>query len=193
MAGAIFNTYLYGSHVYGTNDKKSDIDYIYVVDVQREKEKQLFSGNMNITHYPLEYFQKMVDRHKVSALECIFLPEKYKIELRKMRFNLDLCMLRQSFSEKASNSWVKAGKKIDLHQEIRLGKKSLFHSLRILNFGIQIANSGRIVDFTSANKYWFEIFNQSFVDGASLKKYWKPEYNRLKSEFKKVAPLQKES
>jgi len=187
--GKVLNTYLYGSYVYGTNDEKSDVDYIYVVEKQSEKEKQIFSNNMNITYYPLDYFKSMVERHKVSALECVFLPEKFKIELCPVDFNLNFSLLRCSFSEKASNSWVKAGKKIDLHKEYRIGKKSLFHSLRILNFGIQVAKSG-FIDFTLANKYWFEIMKQDYKEWKDFKKYWKPEYNRLKSEFKIVAPLE---
>ena len=190
MSGAILNTYLYGSYVYGTNDEESDIDYIQVVDVQGEKEKQRFSDNMNITSYPLDYFQSLVNKHVVSSLECVFLNDKYKIEIVPLHFKLDLSLLRRSFSEKASNSWVKAHKKIDMHNEYRLGRKSLFHSLRILSFGIQIANFGKIVDYQAANDYWYKIMDQNYFCWEDYKKHWQSEYNRLKSEFKRLAPLE---
>jgi predicted nucleotidyltransferase len=188
----LLNIYLYGSYVYGTNDDQSDIDYIFVVDHQKEKESQTFAGRFNITSYPAEYFQVLLDNHSVSVLECFFLPDKSKIELYNFQFNLNKAKLRESFSAKSSNSWVKAKKKIDLHQEYRVGMKSLFHSLRILNFGIQIAQAGRIVAYNGANRYWNKMVEQDFKKWQPYKDYWQGEYNRLKSEFRKICPMEKE-
>jgi hypothetical protein len=58
---------------------------------------------------------------------------------------------------KAGNSFAKAGKKLDVEKEHYKGKKSLFHSLRILMFGIQIAKAGRITNYGEANDLWKEI------------------------------------
>lgn len=190
MSERLLNIYLYGSHVYGTTDEQSDVDYIFVVDHQKEKESQTFAGRFNVTSYPVDYFQELLDRHSVSALECFFLPEKLKIELHNFSFSLDKTKLRQSFSAKASNSWVKAKKKIDVHQEYRIGMKSLFHSLRILNFGIQIAQAGRIVSYATTNNYWNKISAQDFQKWQPYKDHWQAEYNRLKSEFKRVCPME---
>jgi hypothetical protein len=41
--------------------------------------------------------------------------------------------------------------------DIDRGTKSIFHSLRILMFGIQIIEYNKIVDFSEANAYWKEI------------------------------------
>jgi len=187
----ILNVYLYGSHVYGTANKESDTDYIFVVDHQRDKEAQIFAGKYDITAYPVDYFQKNLYEHKVSALECFFLPQELKIELHKFHFELDVKKLRRSFSAKASNSWVRAKKKIDLHQEFYLGMKSLFHALRILSFGIQIAEFGKITKWEVANSTWNKIKNQDFKTWQEYKEFWQPEYNRLKSMFKVAAPIEK--
>lgn len=185
----ILATYLYGSHVYKTNDELSDTDFIIIVDHQKNHEGK-FADNLDVTTYALDYFQHLVDEHSVSALECIFLPETLKIELVKIPFHLDLGKLRRSFSTKASNSWVKAKKKIDLHGEYRIGRKSLFHSLRILNFGIQIATHGRIISYTEMSSVWELIQKQNFENWESYKNFWQNRYNNLHSEFKKLAPLE---
>lgn len=186
---AILNAYVYGSSVYGTSDKNSDIDFIVVVDDQPEKEIQYGSQSCNVNSYSKETFQNMLDAHEIVALECYFLPDVYKVENYLFSFNLDLELLRRSLSEKSSNSWVKAKKKIDLHQEYYVGIKSLFHCLRILDFGLQISKYGRIVDYTRANYCWQKIKEQNYTCWADYKKYWQEKYNNLKSEFRVVAPL----
>lgn len=188
----LLNIYLYGSHVYGTAGEDSNVDYIFVVDHQKEKESQTFAGRFNVTSYPVDYFQELLDRHAVSAVECFFLPDKLKIELYEFSFSLDKAKLRRSFSAKASNSWVKAKKKIEVHQEHYLGMKSLFHSLRILNFGIQIAHAGKIVSYRTANRYWDKISEQNFQRWKPYKDFWQSEYNKLKSEFRKICPMEDE-
>ncbi|MGW8181205.1 MAG: hypothetical protein ACWGQW_20945, partial [bacterium] len=104
------------------------------------------------------------------------------------RFTLDLAKLRKSFSAKASNSWVKAKKKIEVHQEYRLGRKSLFHCLRILEFGTQIAMRGRIVDYSAANLVWEKIQEQGFETWQEYKDYWQPIYNNARTAFRLLAP-----
>lgn len=186
----LLNTYLYGLFVYGTNDEESDVDYIYIVDHQDNDEEQFLLGKTNITIYPVDYFQSKIDNHDVSALECYFLPEKYKIELHRFNFTLDLEKLRRSFSEKSSNSWVKAKKKIDVHKEYRIGMKSLFHSIRIISFGIQIVKFG-MIHYNEVNSTWRQIKEQNFKTWAEYKNYYQEFYNKLHSEFRLIAPLDK--
>ena len=45
----------------------------------------------------------------------------------------------------------------DDHTWLNRGVKSIFHSLRILDFGRQIIAHGKIVDFKRANRYWKEL------------------------------------
>lgn len=183
-------TFLYGSQVYGTQDEESDIDYIVIVDKLDEEGKQTLTDNVSITYYSAEYFQRLFDEHDVAAIECYMLPDHLKLgDYRRFKFKPDLVKLRHSFSAVASNSWVKAKKKINKEKEYRIGIKSLFHSLRILRLGITIA-----VDANMFNDklLWKRIKSQNFETWKEYKDYWQPIYNELKSEFKKVAPLNKE-
>ena len=103
-------------------------------------------------------------------------------------FELDSEKLRRAISSVASNSYVKCKKKIR-DGEVYIGKKSLFHSIRILMFGIQIAKHGKIVNYEEANNYHKAIFEMG-DDWSELDKKFKPIYNSLKSEFKRLAPLE---
>jgi hypothetical protein len=80
------------------------------------------------------------------ALECFFNTSpilKYDTE-----FELDLFSLRKKISAICNNSWVKASKKLNLVEEDDYtGLKSLFHSFRILSFGIDLAKDNKINSF----------------------------------------------
>ena len=74
-----------------------------------------------------------------------------------------------------------------------IGKKSLFHSLRISHYGIPIAKHGKIKDFINLDdKYttitlWNEI--NSFKTWDELKNKYQQYANDLRSEFRILAPL----
>jgi predicted nucleotidyltransferase len=178
----------YGSRIYGTNRPDSDYDYMAIVPANRRADTgtEYNRGNTNIHIYNRYDFQQQLNLHKVHALEGYFLPDGV---LRKMfQFKLQLPQLREAFSEKASNSWVKAKKKIDKEKDFYIGWKSLFHSLRILIFGAQIAKDGQITDYSAANQIWFDVLNAQQYNWDFFKQKYQPEYNRLATEFRKLAP-----
>ena len=90
----------------------------------------------------------------------------------------------------------KAKKKlILLHEDSFIGIKNIFHSMRILDFRIQIATNKFIINFLSINFLWEKFNNEKdsmiadVVDEDSWKDFIndiKPEYNRLHSELKKL-------
>jgi len=184
----ILNVYQYGSHVYGTNRKTSDFDFQIIV---ANKERDEFSDNLiNIFFYTPTEFEAKLKNHDIMALECYFAPEHciWK-ELLKFNFDLDLSKLRSSLSAKADNSFVKAKKKflVEKDYDPLIGKKSLFHSLRILRFGIQIAEKNQIYNFQECNELFTEIMD-TYHDWPSLFNQYKKQYNELKSLFRLVAP-----
>ena len=107
----------YGSRVYGTNNANSDYDYMAIVPSNRRADTgtEFRHGETNIHIYNLIDFQSQLDLHKIHALEAYFMPEG---EVAKIFwFTLDLPKLRCSLSEKSSNSWVKAKKKIEVEKD----------------------------------------------------------------------------
>lgn len=179
--------YCYGSRVYGNYNAHSDYDFIVVT---KNKPNEQFSDNLiNINFYTPEEHQARLDAHEISALECLFLaPEYIWVEKQKFKFNLDLSKLRHSLSAKSSNSWVKAKKKLTVEKDydLNIGRKSLFHAMRIIEFGIQIGIHRRIWSYDYCNELYNEIMNCYTWD--QMFDNYKKKYNELNSRFKAIAP-----
>ena len=205
----LLSIFPYGSRVYGTNSDKSDYDYIAVFKDGTVKddfslEKYVFKDQIlstdnctdkfisyNIHTYNYSTFVKLIEKHKISALECIFLPkEKLLCDRKKFNFTLNITTLRSSISEKASHSWVKAKKKFEVEKDknIYIAKKSLFHSFRIIDFGKQIAKNGQIADYSSMNNLWFDILNNESEDWKDYFNLYKIKHNESLTEFREMAP-----
>lgn len=183
----ILKLYPYGSYVYGTNTPESDIDSIVIVE--SEDDNLYYSVNNEHGDYTVYSEQRFIQRikdHHISALECIFIdPDDPYVK----HFELNYDLLRREISSVSSNSFVKCKKKIR-DGEIYIGKKSMFHSLRILMFGIQIAKYGEIVDYSCANTLLPTIMSCSTWN--VIDQICKPKYNALKSDFKILSPLESE-
>lgn len=177
----------YGSHVYGTADRNSDHDYIVIVHdcVEHDDQYRTHIGDYSV--YSESHFQKLLDEQYIGAIEAFFAPA-IQGSLEQFTYKVNLSKLRESISQRSSNSFVKCKKKLLVETgEERIGMKSLFHSLRMLEFGIQLATTGKIVNFYSANHYWEKI-QEIGPDWEKLNEYFKPIYNTLSTEFRKVAP-----
>ncbi|AEO93371.1 gp109 [Bacillus phage G] len=182
----ILYVFPFGSKVYGNVTKNSDTDLIVVVKGNEELKYQICDDDGDIHVYSRKTFEGLIDRHDISALECIFSNDT------DFDFVLDFEKLRRSISAVASNSFVKCKKKLTSGSDYNpyIAKKSMFHSIRILEFGIQIAKYGKITDFGCANHYYEMLLEMD--DWGTIKNYFQPIANKLKSEFKKLAPLDKD-
>lgn len=184
----ILNVYQYGSRVYGTNRSHSDWDFIIITN--RKQEDQFSDNLINVTYFTATEFQSKLDNHEITALECYFIDQKHIWkEQVKFNFKLNLSQLRHSLSAKSSNSWVKAKKKLTVEKDydLDIGKKSLFHSMRIIHYGIQIAKYKKIFEYDACNVLFLEIMN-SYNNWDKLFENYKTEYNELMTEFRLVAP-----
>lgn len=183
----IVAAYMYGSRVYGTFTKHSDYDFIVVTSNMDNKQ---FSDNLiNINFYTPEEHQQRLYDHEISAIECQFLePQFVLLERQNFKFRIDHSKLRHSLSAKSSNSWVKAKKKLTVEKDydLSVGRKSLFHAIRIVEFGIQLAEKGKIYDYGCSNPLFEEIMNIYNWDELFLT--YKNRYNNLLTRFRVVAP-----
>lgn len=148
--------YPYGSRVYGSHTEESDHDWIIVY-----KSSLLPSGafrdnaisSEDRSHQAVCYsrsgFRNAIDTYDIVALECAFLPEDVVL-LQKMSFPIRKWVPKEMASSviaKASASWHMAMKGSDDDERTR---KNVYHALRILEFGAQMAMFGRINEFSSA-------------------------------------------
>ena len=187
--GLADNIYMYGSRVYGTDTENSDYDYIVVADILEDK----LDEKNNVTVYSEDAFLEAIYNHEISALECLFLPKGMTVKQTldfSVDFELDLSKLRSSISKKASNSWVKCKKKLTVPEDFDayIAKKSLWHPLRIISFGKQLAAWGEIKHYDSMNHLYSDIIHHPSCDWKYYKETYKPLYNEMMTGFRKLAP-----
>lgn len=178
----IFNVYVYGSHVYGTANIYSDNDYILVHKKSflsdgsfKQNAKSTADRKIQIVNYSRSGFKNGIEYYEMSALECLFLPEEFKIQ-ENFKFKMDRFDVHSFVKNtiaKSSNSWYLATKdRGDIYNP------GIFHSLRILDFAIQIKDTFTI-DFVEAKSI------KNLVDSSNnLKKlddYRKFLMNKLKN------------
>jgi hypothetical protein len=83
---------------------------------------------------------------------------------------------------------VKSKKKFIVEKDYSpyIGKKSAWHSIRILDFGYQIAKYGKINDYQSVNNLLKSIMKLNSWE--EIDENFKTVYNETASRFKEVAP-----
>ena len=199
--------YKYGSSIYGTKTDKSDLDLVYIADNEKEiyevlqsKDFPFCSGyleKVDLHYISKESFIKLLNEHDIMALEIYY--QMRDDERLKFPFNLDLDTLRRKISAVCSNSWSKARKKLDIPEEDDyIGLKSLFHSVRILSFGRNIAKDNKIDylnvliknEVVKSKDFWLQLENE-YNSGFRWKEF-KSKYTGIQNfnatEFRKLAP-----
>lgn len=179
----------FGSTTYGTTHKNSDYDFVVVLDLPLESYFQYCSDDVDIHIFSKPFFLKKLYEHDIMALEVYYNPKQI-VSFDWVDFELDLVKLRHKISAIVSNSWVKARKKVNLENEDSfIGIKSLFHSLRILSFGIQLAEN-KIIDFESCKDDWKMILGMYERNHTieEIMEYFKPSHNANASKFRILAP-----
>ena len=205
MASAnIISIYLYGSTVYGTASHGSDYDLIVIVDrkddvtissraIEIARKVLEAKGKFDVNIYTEEEFLTALNGMEISFLECVneTCASFSSTLLYGKRFRMpkiELAVLRDSISRKASNSWVKAKKKLAPTADYapNVGKKSAWHALRILMYGIQLATVGKIENIVVANGIFQSIMMCDSWE--EIDSQFRSSYNNLSTEFRKVAP-----
>jgi len=174
--------YLYGSRVYGTDHPGSDYDFM-VVACSLDREKEIRDSKYNLHIVTPDKFRDDLWNYRAVNLECIYAPSFAVVqesEKFKEVFKIDKGKLKKAFLSQSHDAWHKGKIKL-LEMDIERGLKSIFHSLRILIFGIQMVEHGEIIDFSEANDYWAEI------DGCDQFKwnYWKDNFLQRKRDLEK--------
>jgi hypothetical protein len=169
---------VYGSRVYGTATSGSDYDIYCIVELSGESNHLPTSiimdihntdSKIDLTIRSIDIFMKDIKSGHPFVYEILFSPQKFKLirneEINQYRDSMDVVnsfeikkQIRHGFSEKASWSEVRARKKL-ADGEILCAMKSLYHSYRILGFGIQIGTYGKIVDWESGKEYLKELLS----------------------------------
>ena len=178
----VINITSFGSQVYGNASKNSDKDFI-VVAKSSITEKEFKTYQYNIHLLSEDRFLLGLKNHNIRDLECIYAPDWAKLVTNKeFEFKINKPSLRHSISHSNSISWVKCKKKL-LQGDYYIGVKSLFHSMRIADFGTQLIDNNRIINFSSCNWIWDEINSKKWT-WEELDTRWRPYNKEIMHEFR---------
>ena len=207
----ILGVYIYGSRLWNNDNENSDLDYCIIIldnsslwkNIETNNQYfQIESDDIDFHIMSETYYKDLVQKCDEMALSLYFQDNP----LLKYHYSTELNLqnLRISFSTKSNNSYVKSKKKLTVedntNKNLKLAYKSMFHSLRILSFGIDIANfiiKNSKIYLNQSSKYSsfynsmdietikFDFENNSWEN---LHKIYKPIFNELSSTFKKLAP-----
>lgn len=196
----------YGSIIYG-NKTSSDFDALVIVDCN-----DLYLQNTDVnSHYDFfimdkNKFKNNVTNNQVKEMELIhtplekitFLHSDFREEfLNYKNIPIKRDIIRENFSQLTSNSYVKAKKKLILEKDFdeMVSLKSLWHSIRLLDFATQIISKNTI-DYTSCN----DLYNNIIKDYSEtrhlnkeeqwnfLHQKYRPIYNEYHSRLKLLCP-----
>lgn len=155
--------YLSGSRLYGNLTLQSDKDYTLIV--------KCYSGNQNITHNTIDIslissfdMDKYLFEHNLQRLINIFTPKNYILFGNfEYEFKLDTNLLRRSVSE-ISNKCFHHAKVSWRDKDYYKAKKHLIHSIRYVEFGIQIMVNNKIINFAVCNDISTKIMKEESLD-----------------------------
>jgi predicted nucleotidyltransferase len=187
----ILAVYIYGSRIYGTNNKDSDWDYSIVVeDTVKIPNMTIELQKMDFNLYQKSNFIEEIKNHYMPVLENIFSPSTLKFEKINFSeyFELDLGSLRVGVSSISSKCFHYSKILWNKELDFKKSKKNVFHSIRYLLEGIQIAKNGKIVDFTEANEIYFHLLENNYDSFDELKKEIIPKVKKLNKVFFELAP-----
>jgi hypothetical protein len=149
--------YRVGSRVYGTAGPASDEDFVAILSRPGQKQDLAFGDRINVVLHGIETFQAALADQSVFALECLFAPPEHVLKPPRppFRHQLDRKKLIASATNRSTSDWQKAKK--TFLEEPAPARKKLFHALRVPMFALQIAQTGKLTDYTAANHFHAEI------------------------------------
>lgn len=195
---------LYGSHLYGTATTESDYDLYVIVSNDTIEDIIQFDipiiGHIDICIMSERTFHDNLRENDVKALESIFVLPQYVIIGNQMIYQQKfVCyhpFLRNTFGKVCRNSWDRGVKKLtketDPH-EIKLGKKSLYHAIRLFICANQLYMTGRISfndpRLQEAKNFYLGIRDKNvseLVENCKLKQEYLDLYKQYDKEFRQI-------
>lgn len=176
------NIYMFGSRVYENHYDDSDYDFIVLASTMDEK-KEYRHENLNIHVHVPNVFKDGLNKYYAPYIECIFAPGFAKIQekLSFCDFKINKDKLVDKGMKQAYSALHNAKMKLesgDLYRAV----KSIYHSIRILDFFNQIKEHDKIIDYTSSNYVW-DMLKVDFENDEYEWDYYKEKYLPIKIEL----------
>jgi predicted nucleotidyltransferase len=186
----VVNIYQFGSRVYGTSNDKSDYDVSIVLDgsFPNKKNTLKYDNDFDVNFYSRAEFLQKMDEHYMNILEHLYLPQQY-ILLHRHDFandmKLDLKKLAKAVPDTVQECMTNAKTLFNQNQMLK-GKKKAFHAIRFIMLATQLAEHGRITDYTVANEEFSKLMKKKFSNVDEFEQYVNKIVRPLVTAFKKT-------
>ena len=180
------NIYLYGSRVYGSNKEDSDYDIMMVAPHIFSRD-QFITSKYNINVHIPDVFEDELRGHDMIALECLWSPDFARLKIKEdyeSKFILDIPKLKVKLLSQSHSVWHQAKMAIK-DCDILRGQKRVAHALKILMFGIQIVENGKIVDFSEVAPIYKEVSDFNGLEWDDYRDRYLPLKKDLENNLKK--------
>ena len=158
----VLNTYLVGSHMWGTCHKHSDWDVVVIVQ-HPATPKPVNAHTANIEAFILsrEHFLQSVKDHLMQVLLVLWLPKECVLLERfdprvSFRFNREALVMSLEHSRERD---MRIAEKHFRKGDPAKAKKVLLHCLRYLELGTQLRENGNVTDYAAASSCQAVIFD----------------------------------
>ena len=159
----VCNIYQCGSRLYGNVTDLSDYDYTVIVTKYSNDnpDHNIRSDDVDITILTVHDMKVALTNYNFQALINVLSDCKLQ-ETVIFPIEIDRNLLRKSVSE-ISNKCLHTGKVLWKKGDYYKAKKNIIHSIRYVEFGIQIILHNRIVDVAVSNGLFDEIMNNDSI------------------------------
>ncbi len=157
----ILNIYLCGSRLYGNITDKSDHDYTVIVTNYINNDPNIRT-NIDITILTVDDMNTSLQNHDIQRLINI-LSDSVIIQNIEFSIVINKQLLRSKISE-ISNKCLHHAKTSWKEGDIYKSKKHFIHSIRYVEFGIQILLYNKIINLSICNDAFNNIMNDTNTD-----------------------------
>eukprot|EP00439_Symbiodinium_sp_Y106_P022805 s2521_g2.t2 len=174
--GRCVGLYIHGSTIF-SNKQPKDLDLLAIVDEAKQviasgsKEAQFVLGRCEVSVYERDFWLRRLEAMDLTMLTCISTPKHFVLleidDPRVRNLTLPLDVLEESVASYAEYTWLKAHRRMDgKGKDLYSAAKNCYFAFRILCFGQQLIQNGRIPDLTAANPKYEVV--QSVFDALSV-------------------------
>lgn len=185
----IYNIYVWGSYLFGTQDEYSDIDLIIVADSPTPVRQVKIEG-IDIAVYTPQRFQMELEEvvvemyNQTNSSDRVFTVynlsnQDFKI-LERISFYAEnsKAEIKRKALQFKTERWA-AVEEAFFNGNLEAWQKRLWSIFRNLVFSTQVVRDGQITDVNAANTYLDEIKSKSFNNYLSLVQYFNPKIENL--------------
>jgi len=128
-----------------------------------------------------------LERNMINSLMCLCMPPECvwleRLPLPPIQEVLRIPALRKAILMDSSHNLAKA-KRLWFEGDVHKSKKNIIHGLRYLHYGLQLAENGRITDFTAGNVHWLEVMRNPSQNWDDYERAYRPIYQRMMQQIK---------